>query len=220
MSRLFEGRTRARAQAIQLLFQAHSKGLSVSQMLEQGSYLLADADNDAEDVNNSSFEPAVAYAQELARGVEERQADIDRLLSAVSANWSLGRMLLVDREVMAVAIYEMFDVEDVAVAVALNEAVEISKVYGTDDSSSFVNGILGKIYRLSEANPGVVWQELHRFAGSSTATAGTADTTEEPAEEPAEAPAESTASDAPGAVSPEAATQDQQTCTVTMREDV
>jgi N utilization substance protein B len=68
----------------------------------------------------------------------------------------------VDRCIMAVALYEMFFVDDIPVSVSINEAVELSKVYGTDDSFSFVNGILGRVARLADENPGVPMAELAR----------------------------------------------------------
>ena len=63
-------------------------------------------------------------------------------------------MPIVDRTIMAVALFEMFMQGDTPVSVAISEAVEISKLYGGDDSSNFVNGILGDVARLAQENPG------------------------------------------------------------------
>ncbi|MEE8716129.1 MAG: transcription antitermination factor NusB [Coriobacteriales bacterium] len=161
MSNTFEGRTRARSQAIQLLFQADFQQKDVYDLLADGSYVLDDGDA------GDGSSPAMEYAEELARGVARRQVAIDRLISSVSVNWNLPRMPLVDREIMSVAIYEMFDEEDIPVAVAVSEAVEIAKVYGTDNSSSFINGILGRIARLAQAHPDVPAWKLCEYADES-----------------------------------------------------
>ena len=73
--------------------------------------------------------------------------EIDALLNEKSAGWKTKRMSKVDLNILRLAVYEMKYDEDVPVKVAINEAVEISKSFGGDDSASFVNGILGKIAR-------------------------------------------------------------------------
>ena len=153
MSNIIVGRTRARSQAIQILFQAEVQGIDVFDLLEKGEYALDDG-------------PLDKYANELARGVAVNRLAIDRLLGGVSHNWNLSRMPLVDRCVMGVAVFEMFGVERVPTSVAISEAVELSKVYGTDDSSAFVNGILGRVSRSAEANPGLPLARIAQLAES------------------------------------------------------
>jgi len=92
------------------------------------------------------------YATEIAIGVERSLDEIDRLISDSSEHWSVFRMPVVDRNVLRIAVYEMHWVDDVPDSVAINEAVSIAKEYGGEDSSKFVNGVLGKIARLR--NPG------------------------------------------------------------------
>lgn len=156
MSGIIVGRTRARSQAIQIVFQADVQGVDVFDLLAGGEYALDDG-------------PAAEYALTLARGVAVNRLAIDRLMGSVSRNWDLARMPLVDRCVMAVAMYEMFCEPEVPASVAISEAVELSKVYGTDDSSAFVNGILGRVARLAEANPGTSLPELARLVASGEA---------------------------------------------------
>lgn len=79
--------------------------------------------------------------------VKEHLEEIDALLNEKSAGWKTKRMSKVDLNILRLAVYEMKYDEDVPVKVAINEAVEISKSFGGDDSASFVNGILGKIAR-------------------------------------------------------------------------
>lgn len=163
-SNIIVGRTRARSQAIQIVFQAEIQGVDIFDLVRSGEYALDDG-------------PAAEYALTLAKGVAVNRIAIDRLTGAVSKNWNLSRMPLVDRCVMAVAIYELFCQPEIPASVAISEAVELSKVYGTDDSSSFVNGILGRVARLAEANPGVELAPLARLVASGEAV--------EPAENPA-----------------------------------
>lgn len=155
MSSIIVGRTRARSQAIQLMFQAEVQGVDVYDLLQGGEYALDEG-------------PIDKYADKLARGVAVNRLAIDRLIGSVSHNWNLSRMPLVDRCIMAIAIYEMFCVETVPSSVAISEAVELSKVYGTDDSSSFVNGILGRVSKLADANPDVPLARLAQMAAQGT----------------------------------------------------
>lgn len=85
------------------------------------------------------------FAAELARGVLEHQEEIDALISKTVQNFELKRLSAVDRNVIRLAVYEMFHREDVPPIVSINEAIEISKRFGTDESGSFVNGVLDKL---------------------------------------------------------------------------
>lgn len=89
-----------------------------------------------------------AYAQELLNGVLGKKKEIDDLIQTQSAHWSLTRMSLVDLNIMRVAVFELrYAGDSVPAPVAINEAIEISKKYGTTDSAAFVNGILDQIMR-------------------------------------------------------------------------
>lgn len=92
----------------------------------------------------------LSYAWELARGVEEKRAVLDRIIARVSRDWRLERITNVDRNIIRLALYEIFFCPDVPANVAVNEAVELAKTYGTDDSGRFVNGILGKVVEQPE----------------------------------------------------------------------
>ena len=129
------GRTLARSQALQLLFQAEALDESVDEVLS-GDYLLSKG-------------PLDPYGETLARGVDANLDRIDTAIRSVSENWRLDRMPAVDRNILRVAVFEMRVLEDdpPSVAVAIDEAVEIAKAYGTDDSPRFVNGVLGRIAR-------------------------------------------------------------------------
>jgi N utilization substance protein B len=85
-----------------------------------------------------------AFAEELVRGVEAHRAEIDALLQKYAENWEVRRMGGVDRNVMRVALFEMLHRPDIPPVVSINEAVELVKESGSDESGRFVNGILDR----------------------------------------------------------------------------
>jgi len=91
-------------------------------------------------------DPSVAeFANLLARGVARRRDEIDEAIRRVSQNWRLERMARVDRNVLRAAVFELLWVPDVPKRVTLNEAVELAKRYGAEDSGAFINGLLDRI---------------------------------------------------------------------------
>ena len=131
-TRKFGGRTLARSQALQLLFQAEALGRTVPEVLA-GPYAL------------SQDEPLDEYGERLALGTDGMRHELDAIISRSSTNWSVERMPSVDRNLLRLAIYEMLEVDEVAIAVTIDESVELAKAYGTDESSRFINGVLGKV---------------------------------------------------------------------------
>lgn len=90
-------------------------------------------------------EETIEYARLLVAGVQEHQAQIDELIVRYADRWTIDRMPMVDRNVVRIALFELLHSDDVPVAVAINEAVELVKAFSTDDSGRFVNGLLGRI---------------------------------------------------------------------------
>jgi transcription antitermination protein NusB len=84
-------------------------------------------------------------ATKLVQGVDSHRAEIDALIRKYSRTWTLERMPVIDRSVLRIAIFELLASPDVPTAVILDEAVELAKSYGTDDSGKFVNGMLSSI---------------------------------------------------------------------------
>lgn len=85
----------------------------------------------------------VDYADELIRGVKARVKEIDAVLQSASQHWKVERMSLVDRNVLRVAVFEMkYSTDPVKPSIAINEAVDIAKRFGSTESGSFVNGLL------------------------------------------------------------------------------
>ena len=146
--KVYRGRTLARSQALQLLFQAEATDSPLEKVIE-GDYLISKG-------------PLDPYALELCRGAYDNIDRIDSALRSVAKNWTLERMPGADRNLLRIAVYEMRFLEDeeVSDAIVINEAVEIAKAYGTDQSASFVNGVLGKIARAAELPGQDLYDEL------------------------------------------------------------
>jgi N utilization substance protein B len=87
----------------------------------------------------------------LVRGVLRSQTELDALIERFSENWRLGRMSGVDRNVMRIAVYEMVCCRDIPAKVSINEAVDIGKKFGTEESGAFINGIVDSIRAAVEA---------------------------------------------------------------------
>jgi transcription antitermination protein NusB len=95
------------------------------------------------------FRPAIpgvrTFATNLLHGVIASQATIDEKITKYTANYELRRISAVDRNILRMAIYEMLYAADVPPIVAINEAIDIAKKFGTDESGKFVNGVLDRV---------------------------------------------------------------------------
>lgn len=85
------------------------------------------------------------YGRALLQGITDKKDFLDQRISRASDNWAIDRMPAVDRSILRLAAYEMLYLDEIPVSVAINEAVNLAKRFGGDDSPRFVNGILGKI---------------------------------------------------------------------------
>ncbi len=90
-------------------------------------------------------ERQLSFARTLVEGVMQYRDKIDALIEGYSSNWKMSRIACVDRNVMRIAVFEMLYCEEIPAKVAINEAIDIGKRYGTDDSGAFINGILDSI---------------------------------------------------------------------------
>lgn len=127
-----EERTIARKQALQVMYQADILGKEATEPVESGHLVPETQGMDD-------------YALGLLSGCKEHVGQLDELINAASENWTMDRMPVVDRSILRLATYEMRYAEDVPVSVSINEAVNLAKEFGGDDSPRFVNGILGRI---------------------------------------------------------------------------
>lgn len=126
-------RRQARERALQVLFQVDLGGAAPAAAFAQ-------MDEEFGQLNGSQD-----FAEKLVYGAIEHLAFVDRVIAAVSKDWSINRMASVDRNIMRLALYEVFFCDDIPNNVAVNEAVELGKMFGGDDSGKFINGILGKV---------------------------------------------------------------------------
>lgn len=128
----FNKRSSQRAYAVQVLYQAGMVDkdpmyLVEEELLSQDTRLIDD------------------YGRTLLSGITDKKAELDKSISDASNNWSLDRMPSVDRSILRLATYEILFMDEIPVSVAINEAVNLAKKFGGDDSPRFVNGILGRI---------------------------------------------------------------------------
>lgn len=94
---------------------------------------------------------AKEFARRLVSGVVSERAEIDRRIAQSTENWQLARLAKVDLLILRLATYELVYCPDIPHAVSLNEAIEIGKRFGTDDSAAFINGVLDQIAQASAA---------------------------------------------------------------------
>jgi len=107
-----------------------------------------------DDVREQVPLPVRDFAEQLARGVHDRREELDRIIAACSANWSLERMSRVDLAVLRLACFELLHMSETPASVVINEAIEIGRRYGTKETPAFINGILDRIARERQSNHG------------------------------------------------------------------
>jgi N utilization substance protein B len=126
-------RSKARKRALDLLYASELRGEPAAEALDRAI--------------DEGEGPTNAYTADLVRGVAEHQRRIDEMLAEYSQGWTLDRMPAVDRNVLRLGVFELLYVDDVPDAVAVSEALALVRDLSTDESPSFVNGILGAVLR-------------------------------------------------------------------------
>lgn len=86
------------------------------------------------------------FSSFLIEGTWENRAQIDELISGNSENWTIARMSRVDKSILRMAVYELLYCQDIPPKVTLNEAIDLGKVFGSENSGAFINGILDALY--------------------------------------------------------------------------
>ena len=126
-------RKMAREMAVRFLFQIEFQKVNIKEQVEDflDSVEIEDYDKD--------------YFLEIINGVINSLKEIDEIIESKAKGWTIDRMAKMDLPILRVAIYEMKHREDIPVGVSINEAVELAKKFGTDDSSRFINGLLGQV---------------------------------------------------------------------------
>ncbi len=130
-------RRKARMLALQALYEVDSVGHEVEEVLTR---LLAEGGLSEE---NSAF------ARELVSGVVQNKEKIDLNIQGFAPAWPIEQIPVVDRNILRLAIFEILLDNKVPVKVAINEAVELAKTFGSDNSAKFVNGVLGSVSSLT-----------------------------------------------------------------------
>lgn len=130
MAHVATARSKARKRALDLLFAAEARGLSASDLLDQQI-------GEGQVPNNP-------FTVKLVRGVVAEADRIDALITEFAKDWTLTRMPAVDRNVLRIGVWELID-GDVAAEVAISEATALVTELSTDDSPSFVNGVLAAV---------------------------------------------------------------------------
>lgn len=121
----------ARAVALQALFEIDSVNHPADRVLSDRL--------DEEQVTDEG----AAFARELVLGVLAEKTELDALIAQFAPDWPVDQLAIIDRNVLRLALYELRNMSDVPVKVAINEAVELAKTYGSDSAPRFVNGVLG-----------------------------------------------------------------------------
>ena len=129
-------RRRARILALQALYEINSVKHGVEEVL---AHLLAGESLTEENTN---------FTRELVRGVLQNREKIDENIQKFAPAWPIEQISAVDRNILRLAIFEILLDNKVPVKVAINEAVELAKTFGSDKSSKFVNGVLGSVSTL------------------------------------------------------------------------
>ncbi len=133
-------RRKAREFALQMLYQADASGTPIGEILSQFW-----AERDAS-------EEVRAFAVRLALGTEAALAEIDAILSQSLEHWRLDRLAIVDRNILRLAVYEFLHEPETPRIVVIDEAIEVAKRFGGEDSSQFTNGILDAVRKRLEAS--------------------------------------------------------------------
>jgi len=157
-------RTFARYYALRLLYQLELAERLLDDVLEEGPQAIPQDQledclhlcESKEDCEQFKFFELFAgepkgYALEIVRGLETRRVEVDMLLDSVLQHWSLYRMPPADRSIARIGVWEIMYNDSVPDSVAINEAVTLAKEFGGEDTSKFINGVLGKIVKLKEA---------------------------------------------------------------------
>ncbi len=142
------GRHELREQVFRLLFRVEFN--SAADMEEQKELYAEDLP--AEDTERTADDREIAYIVGKCGRVQEKLAELDKLIDDNTEGWDTARMGKVELAVLRLGIFEILFEEDIPNAVAIDEAVEIAKKYGQETSGGFVNAILAKIVRLGESN--------------------------------------------------------------------
>jgi transcription antitermination protein NusB len=131
-------RSKARKRALDVLFESDLRGSDPAETLR---------------LRRAQADPPIGdYADVIVAGVIANKRRLDDLIATYSTGWDLDRMPTVDRNLLRIAIFELLFEKDIPAAVAIDEAVELAKSLSTEESATFINGVLGQVAILRPAD--------------------------------------------------------------------
>ncbi len=134
-------RSKARKQCLDLLYEGDIRSLAPADLLA-----LRVVEDDGPDSR-----PVREYTKELILGIAEHRRKIDELISTYAQGWDMDRLPAVDRNILRLGIYEILWRKDLDDAVAINEALNLAKELSTDDSATYIHGVLGRIASIRDS---------------------------------------------------------------------
>lgn len=144
-----KGRRHARRMALDALYEAEIRDHLPIETFEaqqaEGRVVPGADEGAAVEDDPELHDEAVVYGRSLVEGVQLHHAEIDEILTRHADRWAIDRMPVIDRTLLRIAMFELLWGQDIPVAVAINEAVELAKDLSTEDSGRFINGLLGKV---------------------------------------------------------------------------
>jgi len=136
-------RSKARKQALDLLYEADIRGSSSLELLQSRD--LIEEGPDARPIRD--------FTRDLISGVTANSRKIDELITTYAQGWDMDRLPAVDRNILRLAIYEIVWSADLADGIAIDEALTLAKELSTDESAGYIHGVLGKISSIKESIP-------------------------------------------------------------------
>jgi N utilization substance protein B len=133
-------RSKARKQALDLLYEADIRNANPAAILES-----RETTEEGPDAR-----PIREFTRELIGGVVENSRKIDELIATYAQGWDMDRLATVDRNILRLGIYEIIWSDDVADGIAIDEALTLAQELSTDDSATFIHGLLGKISSIKD----------------------------------------------------------------------
>jgi len=134
-------RSKARKQTLDLLYEADIRGTSASELLT-----VRDVEEEGPDSR-----PIREFTKVLVAGVMEKKRKIDELITTYAQGWDMDRLPTVDRNILRIGIYEIVWSDDLADGIAIDEALNLAKELSTDESATYIHGVLGRISSIKDS---------------------------------------------------------------------
>lgn len=131
-------RSKAREIALQILYGLSKNEKKISEIFEESFF-------------EKTSEKHREYAKELVEGCLQFEGELDKIISKISKNWDMKRMAALDHVLLKMALFEVIHRQDIPNVVSINEVIDLSKKFSTEDSGRFINGILDHYLKTNES---------------------------------------------------------------------